>query len=163
MKQRSILPCLAILVLFGSSEALAGSKTHVGVKSDGIVSLVTSGAVPNDNSGGHQFFYDSTLGDPFVVPEKASFVVTDIQILPGSFPSSGTYFVVIDFSSGGSRSFEAAFTGNTFYQSLTTGFVIPGGTTPSVRNTTFSTDSVSVSIQGYVVKGSGLAELEPVF
>jgi hypothetical protein len=162
MKQLSILSCLAILVLFGSSEALAGSKTHVGVKSSEIVSL-TTGTVPNDNSGGHGFFYDSTSGGPFVVPEKSSFVVTDIQILPGSFPSSGNYLVVIAFGNQQSRTFDAAFTGNSFYQSLTTGFVIPGGTTPIARNTTSSTDSVSVKIQGYVVKGSGLAERDPAF
>lgn len=164
MKRLSIPFCVAILVIFGASEALAGAKTHVGVKSNEIVSLTTSVAIPNDNSDGYGFYYDSTIGGPpFVVPEKSSFVVTDIQIRTGSFPASGTYLVVIAFGNLQRRTFVAAFTGHSFYQSLTTGFVIPGGATPIARNTATSTGSVSVHIQGYIVKGDGLAEREPAF
>jgi len=153
------------LAALGAGEATAGpgKKTHLGVKTDQIVSL-TTGVLPNDNSGGHEFGYDSTSGPfPFAVPEKYSFVVTDVQVLPNTPPVPGDFLVVINIGAQGSRTFDVAFSGVAFYQSLTTGFVVPGGTTPTARNTTFSTAEVSVKLQGYYVKGSGLPEREPAF
>jgi hypothetical protein len=154
--------CLAFAVLLGvvvvlaaTSASAGGKKTHVGGNSSQILNLVTS-VVPNDNSGGHTFQSDYS-GPTFSVPEKYSFVVTDISVLPqGSFAPTENYLVVINIDNGGSRLFIAQFTGGGgFYQSLTTGLVMPAGTTPTARNTISSSNSVSVQLRGYYVKGEG--------
>lgn len=148
---------LGVLVLLVSTSASAGGKkTHLGGTSDQILNLVTS-VLPNDNSGGHTFRYDYS-GPSFSVPEKYSFVVTDISVTPeGSFAPTENYLVVINIDNGGSRLFVARFTGGGgFYHSLTTGLVMPSGTTPTARNTTSSTSGVSVQLRGYYLKGDGL-------
>ena len=146
----------ALVLLVTMSASAGGKKTHVGGSSSQILNLVTS-VLPNDNSGGHTFQNDYS-GPSFSVPEKYSFVVTDISVLPeGSFAPTDNYLVVINIDNAGSRLFIARFTGGGgFYQSLTTGLVMPSGTTPTARNTTSSSNTVSVQLRGYYVKGDGI-------
>jgi hypothetical protein len=157
-----ILTAFVLTVLLLPASADAGKKTHLGVPIGDLVSLETL-VVPNDNSSGHQFFYDRT-GPAFSVPDKWSLVVTDIAIQQnsGTFSSSDLHLVVINF--GLNRSMFLRWTGGGgFYRSMTTGIVIPPGSTPTVRNTDYSTYGVIVQIEGYLVKGEGLPDGAPRF
>ncbi len=156
---RHILSCLTLtIILLLPTLAHAGKKTHLLVPIGDIINIETN-VVPNDNSGGHEFRYDGGGGPVFSTPAGWSFVVTDVSAYPNtsSFASSNQYWVFINIDGGGSRTFSARWTGGGgFYQSLTTGMVMPPGTTPTARATTFSSDGVVVQIRGYFIKGNGL-------
>ena len=150
---RSVIAALAFLVLTVTSASAGGGKTHVAVPVGQILNLVSEVA-PNDNSGGHGFMFDN-LGPPFTVPNGFSFVATDMQIHTVTGVAPTDHFLVVIEIGGGSRFFDADYFGAAFYHSFQTGFVVPSGTTPTVRNST-GTAPVSVQLQGYLVKGSGL-------
>jgi hypothetical protein len=151
--------CLATLA--ATSAAAGGKKTHVGVPPRQILNL-ESDSLPNDNSGGHTLNYDSS-GEVFVVPQGFSFVATDVAIQVGTANPAPTdaYGVVMNFDNGGSRTYIARFFGEGFYQHFATGYVMPPGTTPTARNGPESANTVTVQIQGYLVKAAGLAANEP--
>ena len=130
---------LAVLLAPGAADAAGkpAKKAEFAADVNALANLQTF-QVPNDNSGGHAFYYDRQFSAPFgTVPEKLAFVVTDVFIHVSSFNPNNVYLVVIGF--GGSRSFTASFTGRTTqHYALSGGWVIPGGHAPSARNTTFS-------------------------
>jgi hypothetical protein len=156
---RRVLLAISVLLLSVTSAAAAG-KSHVTAPPNQILNL--RAFAPNDNSGGHSFTYDQS-GPEFTVPNGFVFVVTDVRILPnlGTFSAASSYLVVINFDDGGSRTLIASFLGAGYDRSFTTGFVIPSGTTPTARNTTFSFEDVAVYLQGYLTKGSALPANTP--
>jgi hypothetical protein len=155
---------LATLVLAGPVAAgtNGSKKAHLGVAPNRIVNLRTFG-VPNDNSGGALFYYDRDSFSPFSVPEGYSFVVTDVFILPdvGSLADNQQMFVYVDL---GGRSFAAQYASAEIrHFALAGGLVVPGGATPTARNTTYSTHSCDVQMLGYFVRAEALASGEPAF
>jgi hypothetical protein len=149
-----------VLLATGLALAAPPSKlTHLGVPPNQVVNAVTA-VVPNNNTGGHVFRHDIS-GPNFTVPEKMVFVVTDIFIRPEPVAgaASDVFLVVVNLGPTGSRIFTAQFTGvGQFYQSLGGGMVIPGGTTPTARNTTTSPRGVVVQMLGYLVDGEAIPE-----
>lgn len=141
---------------------------HLNVPQRKMVFL-SSFTIPNDNSGGHQFFYDREASAPFSVPKGWSFIVTDIIVyaspLAGPLPDPNRYILaVVAFTNGEARQFTASFlTDNTMHAPLTGAYVVPSGHTPTFRNTTFSTSYAEANLLGYFVQGDGLGPGEPAF
>jgi hypothetical protein len=131
--------------------------------------FVSSFTIANDNSGGHEFYYDRQYPHVFSVPEGWSFVVTDIIVyaspVQGSIPDPNRYILaVVNFTNNGARHFVASFLNdNTRHYPLSGGYVIPSGHTPSFRNTTLSTSYAEANLLGYFVEGNGLNSGEPAF
>ena len=156
---RNLIFAISLLALTVTS-ASAGGQTHVTALAGRILNLR---AFPhNDNSGGHMFSFDQS-GPVFTVPASFVFVVTDVRILPdvGTFLPNFSYLVVINFDEVGSRTLDVGFLGAGYDRSFTTGFVIPSGATPTLRNTAFSFAGVEASLQGYLTKGSALPANAP--
>ncbi len=70
--------------------------------------FLSSFTIPNDNSGGHQFFYDRQPTAPFSVPQGWSFIVTDIIVyaspLAGPLPDPSRYILaMVAFTNGALR------------------------------------------------------------
>lgn len=155
---------LAVLVAPSAADAAGkpAKKAQFAADVNALANLQTF-QVPNDNSGGHVFYYDRQFNAPFgTVPEKLAFVVTDVFIHVSSFNPNNLYLVVINFGNG--RSFSSSFTGqSTQHYALSGGWVIPGGHAPSARNTTFSDGPIEVRLVGYFVKGPGPAPGEVLF
>jgi hypothetical protein len=158
---------LATLIFPRPGAAGSGSygskRTHLAVAPNRVVNLRTYG-IPNDNTGGHQFYYDRYDTSPFSVPEGYSFVVTDLFILPdvGTLTTSQQMFVAVSFGSG--RNFYAHYlSAEIRHFALAGGFVIAGGATPTARNITDSTHSCDVQMLGYFVKAEALADGESPF
>ena len=135
----------------GSGIKKKGKKTHLGVTAAEIANLETY-QVPNDNTGGHLFYFDRQL-TPVTIPVGSSFIVTDVFVEPtGTTVNDSKYYLVV-LELGG-RSFVVQFGGsNTHHIALRGGMVIPGGVSPTARNTTSSTNPVGVRLQGYYVTG----------
>lgn len=139
----------------GSGNNKKGKKTHLGVPASDIVNVETF-QVPNNNTGGNQFFYDRQ-STPFTVPVGFSFVITDIFVEPTgtTVNDSKYYLVVVDL---GGRNFVAQFSGSaTHHTAFRGGMIIPGGGVTTARNTTSSTTPVGVRMQGYFVAGNAPA------
>lgn len=154
---------LALAGIFLATNAVGGGKkkpgkTHLAVPVNHIVHVETF-SVDNDNTGGHGFFYDRGSNSPFLVPDGFSFVVTDVFVEPESVGvnDSRYYLAVIGLAPGEARSFTARFGGTaTYHAAFSGGMVIPGGTQPTARNTTFSSTDIGVRMLGYFVEGDGL-------
>lgn len=151
-----LLLLLAISVVLaapaiGSGAKKKGKRTHLGVLAADIANVETF-QVPNNNSSGHSFFYDRQ-SVPFTVPAGYSFVVTDLFVEPtGTTVNDAKYYLVVIET--GSRSFVAQFGGSaTHHVAFNGGFVIPGGSAVSARNTTSSSTPVGVRMMGYFVAG----------
>jgi len=158
----TVLVAIALVasVLLGAKFGKGGKKTHLGVPPSQVVNIHTM-SVPNDNSGGHEFFYDRVGSAPFLVPPKFSFVVTDIILEPEDLTETDDYFVIVNIGPGGSRTFDIrSLNQQQRHTSFAGGMVMPGGHTPTARNTTFSAKSCNVQILGYFVKGKALDEGE---
>ena len=155
----TILAIVAAILLAGSVKP--GKTTHLGVASNVLVSLQTTG-VPNDDTSGHQFYYDGFAGAPFgPIPDNTSFVVTDIVIHPWSTLEDALFLILIDFEG---RSFQAKHWGaGTKHYPLSGGIVIPANATPTCRNTLFSDANADVELIGYFTKGAGLAFAQSPF
>jgi hypothetical protein len=151
---RLLAAVLAAAPLTAPFSALAGGKTHLGVKPSQVVSISTT-LLANDNSVGHAFGYDRGPV-PFSVPAGFSFVVTDVVLHPEVATLTGTerFKVLIDT---GDRFFSLDHLGpETRHYPLAGGIVVPSGASLTARNTTFSTHSAEVRVLGYFVKGAGL-------
>ena len=157
---RSLTALVALALLLAPVVAGAAGKpakkSHFASDVHALANLQTF-QVPNDNSGGHAFYYDRQGSAPFgTVPEKLAFVVTDVFIHVSSFNANNVYLVVVNFDTTGRRSFTASFEGlATQHYALSGGWVIPAGQTPTARNTTFSDGAIEVRLVGYFVKGPG--------
>ncbi|WP_426103496.1 hypothetical protein [Massilia sp. TSP1-1-2] len=142
--------------------------THLNVSQKKMVFL-SSFTIPNDNTGGHKFYYDRQFSAPFSVPKGWSFVVTDITVaaspVSGPLPDPKRYILaIVAFTNGEERHFEASLlTDNTMHTPLSGAYVIPSGHTPTFRNTTFSTSHAEAKLIGYFVPGDGLGPGEPAF
>lgn len=139
--------------------------THLNVKVKNLVSL-ESFCIINDNNP-QEFFYDREGNAPFSIPNGFSFVVTDIIVKPDcdrlrldpDFPT----LVVVE-SPQSVRSFGAQFFGTeTKHYALTGGIAYPAGSTPQLRNTTFSGGLVGVQLLGYFIEGTALSPGQPRF
>ena len=158
---RVLLGLILVAAAFAPSAARAGGKkTHLGVPVNQIVNIRTE-QIANDNAGGALFRYDRE-GDPFVIPDDFSFVVTDILVEPTTgINTTDPYLVVVNL---GGRLFQARFVGaQTQHYELGGAMVMPGGAVPEARNTTSSTGPCEVQILGYFIKGRGLNGGEALF
>lgn len=161
---RFAIALISLALLLGATGAgKAGKKTHLGTDALALVNLQTFN-IPNDNSGGHQFYYDRDIGAPFTVPEKLSFVVTDVIVHLSSFDANNFYLVVVNFDNQGYRTFSPSFSGQALqHYSFETGFVVPAGHTPTARNTGLSNGAIEVQLLGYFIKSSGPPPGEVLF
>jgi hypothetical protein len=157
---RSIRCCILFaaswLLLLPAPVGAAGKKVHIGAKLGEILNLETD-LVPNDGTTGHGFTFDGN-GPPFTVPDGFSLIVTDVNFVGfGGGAFSDVYSVVVHLSENGERNLAARFLGAGYARGLTTGYVVPPGVTPAVVNSASSIAGVQVQMQGYLVKGTGLA------
>ncbi len=156
---RTTFGIIGAVLLVTAASAAKQEDTHLGVQLGRVAALHTFN-IPNDNSGGHLFYYDRQVAAPFAaVPDGYAFVVTDIIIELQTFGTlSGEYLVIVNFDDIGRRIFAARFLGESGSQhyALSGGFVIEAGHQPTARNTAFSTDDVEVQLLGYFVKGDGM-------
>lgn len=153
---------LVALLLVAAKKGKGGKPTHLGVPPSQVVSVSTF-SVPNNNSGGHTFFYDRNGAAPFAVPEGFSFVVTDLFIIPADLDPTNIYAVVVGLDNGEQRNhFQMALNPQGLHVALSGGLVIASGT-PTARNTTFSSTACDVKLLGYFVKGEALRGGESLF
>ena len=136
--------------------------THLGVHQQRIVHA-SSFTIANDNDGGNQFWYDRHHPSLLTVPDGWAFIVTDVMVEPSPVSGEGIQdsdrfiLAVISFDNQGYRTFLARFTGDSNqHYPFSGGYVIPGGHTPTFRNTTLSTCHAEASLLGYFVEGSAL-------
>ena len=147
------LVAFAALLLVSPASAWAGAKSHVSAPPGQILNL--RGGAPNN--GIALPLKVDVAGPDFVVPAGYSFVVTDVQIQSaGAFDDTQWFLVFVNFDDSQSRYLFATFKGAGYAQSFTTGFVMPAGATPSVVNMAGSDASVTVGVQGYLIKGEAL-------
>jgi hypothetical protein len=133
MSRAALLTILAIVAaILLAASPMPGKTTHLGVASNVLVNLQTH-QMPNNNTGGHPFYYDRS-SQPFgPIPDNTSFVVTDIIIHPSSSDPSASYFV------------------------------ISANTTPTGRNFSSSAHPAEIQLIGDFTKGAGLSSGQPAF
>jgi hypothetical protein len=147
------------LLVLPAPAGAAGKKIHIGAKLGEILNLETD-FVPNDGTTAVPFTFDGN-GPNFTVPDGFSFVVTDVNFVGfGGGAFGDVYSVNVRLSQDGDRNLPARFLGAAHARSFTTGYVVPPGVTPTVLNNPASIGGVLVQMQGYLVKGTGLAPNE---
>ena len=140
-----------------TSRAVAIAKTHLGVPANRMLFLRTSVA---DGAAAY-LTYDGGVHQ-FVVPTGKAFVVTDVRINTTDIGNvNANTQVTIDF---GGRSYVAQFKGfDTFRDHFEGGIVVPVSQKIHVTNQGFSSDTVNVEVEGYLVNGEGLSLNEVPF
>jgi hypothetical protein len=140
--------------------------THLNVTVRDVVNI-ESFCLDPDNSLENKFYFDRNESAPFSIPERSSFVVTDIIVFPDCVGevAPDPNFVTLALVEGPSvvRTFQALFFGKeTKHYSLTGGLAFPAGSVPRPRNTTFSSGLVQIQVLGYFVRGAALEPGEGV-